>query len=192
VDDDAALVARLQSGDQSAFAELVRRYQPRLLRLAESTTGSHSVAQEATQDTWIAVLRGIDRFEARSSFKTWLFRILVNRSRTAWTRELRAGKPEDTTDERFDAAGAWTTPPEPWADRADDAIVANQLAARVHALLPSLPEGQRAIVALRDVEGLSAEDVTDLLGVSVGNQRVLLHRGRARLRALLATEVTAP
>ncbi len=190
VDDDGALVAQLQAGDEAAFAELVRRYQPRLLRLAESTVGSGAVAQEATQDTWIAVLRGIDRFEGRSSFKTWLFRILMNRARTAAYREQRAGRPADVADERFDAKGAWSEPPEPWSDRVEDQIVAGGLAQRVQELLPQLPEAQRAVVVLRDVEGLDAADVAVLLDLSEGNQRVLLHRGRARLRALLAGEVT--
>jgi len=191
VDDDGALVAGIRAGDERAFAELVRRYQPRMLRLAEATVGSHAVAQEVTQDTWIAVLRGVDRFEGRSSLKTWLFRILVNRARTAASREQRAGRPEDVGDERFDAAGAWTVPPEPWADRAEDQLMAAQLAERVQALLPELPAAQRQVLVLRDVEGLSPEDVSGLLGVSDGNQRVLLHRGRARLRQLLAAEVLA-
>lgn len=189
VDDDGALVAGIRAGDEHAFAELVRRYQPRMLRLAEATVGSHAVAQEVTQDTWIAVLRGVDRFEGRSSLKTWLFRILVNRARTAASREQRAGRPEDFGDERFDAAGAWTVPPEPWADRAEDQLMAAQLAQRVQMLLPELPAAQRQVLVLRDVEGLSPEDVSGLLGVSDGNQRVLLHRGRARLRQLLAAEV---
>jgi RNA polymerase sigma-70 factor (ECF subfamily) len=191
VDDDGALVERLRAGDQAAFTTLVQRYQPSLLRLAESTVGSAAVAQEVTQDTWLAVLRGVERFEGRSSFKTWLFRILMNRARTAWRREQRAGRPDDDVEEHFDANGAWVTPPEPWADRADDRIVATQLAARVTVLLPSLPAAQREVVLLRDVEGLSATDVAEMVGVSDGNQRVLLHRGRAKLRALLTEEMTA-
>ena len=190
VDDDAMLVERLRAGDERAFVELVRRYQPRLLRLAESTVGSSAVAQEVTQDAWLAVVRGVDRFEGRSSFKTWLFRILLNRARTARHREQRAGRPDDTVaDERFDANGVWSTPPEPWADRAEDRLVAAHLAARVRELLPQLPDAQRQVVVLRDVEGLSPADVTHLLGLSDGNQRVLLHRGRARLRQLLTQEV---
>src|SRR5207237_2316649 len=107
VGDDAMLVERLGAGDGRAFVELVRRYQPRLLRLAESTVGGSAVAQEVTQDAWLAVVRGVDRFEGRSSFKTWLFRILLNRARTARHREQRAGRPDDTVpDERFYANGA--------------------------------------------------------------------------------------
>jgi RNA polymerase sigma-70 factor (ECF subfamily) len=191
VDDDRALVDRLRAGEESAFADLVRRYQPQLLRLAEATVGSRAVAQEVTQDTWLAVVRGVDRFEGRSSFKTWLFHILLNRARSAASREQRAGRPDERVDERFDTSGAWADPPEPWADRADDRLVATELAERVKALLPQLPEAQRQVVLLRDVEGVEPAEICRLLQISDGNQRVLLHRGRARLRALLAEEVTA-
>ncbi len=141
-EDDAALVGRLQSGDETAFVELVRRYQPRLLRLAESTVGRGAVAQEVTQDTWLAVFRGVDRFEGRSSFKTWLFRILLNRARSAARREERAGRPDDAlSDERFDANGAWSDPPEPWSDRAEDRLVG--LPARGPRASTSFPRSRR-------------------------------------------------
>jgi RNA polymerase sigma-70 factor (ECF subfamily) len=189
VDEDGDLVDRLRAGDETAFADLVRRYQPRLLRLAEATVGSRAVAEEVCQDTWLAVVRGVERFEGRSSFKTWLFRILVNRARTSAGREQRAGRPDDEVVERFDASGAWASPPAPWAERVDERLVAERLAHRVHDLLPELPEQQRQVVLLRDVEGLGPADVASLLGVSDGNQRVLLHRGRAKLRALLSLEL---
>jgi RNA polymerase sigma-70 factor (ECF subfamily) len=191
VDEDDVLVGRLQSGDEAAFVELVHRYQPRLLRVAEATVGRGAIAQEVTQDTWLAVFRGVDRFEGRSSFKTWLFRILLNRARSAARREERAGRPDEALDdERFNANGAWMNPPEAWADRADDRLVATQLAERVHELLPLLPEGQRQVVVLTDIEGVAPGDVATMLGLSEGNRRVLLHRGRARLRSLLAEEMT--
>jgi RNA polymerase sigma-70 factor (ECF subfamily) len=189
VDDDHALVDRLRTGDESAFVELVNRYQSRLLRLAQATVGSRAVAEEVTQDTWLAVVKGIERFEGRSSFKTWLFRVLLNRSRSAASRELRAGRPEEDFEERFAADGHWVSPPVPWADRVDDHLVAMQLAARVQAFLPQLPEAQRQVVVLRDIEHVAADEVATLLGISDGNQRVLLYRGRARLRALLAAEM---
>ena len=189
VTDDEALVERLRAGDETAFVELVRRYQPAMQRVAESIVRSAAVAQEVTQDTWLGVIRGVDRFEGRSSFKTWLFRILANRAKSAVDREARAGRPDDTIEERFDASGAWVTPPEPWSDRADDRLVAEQLAPRVHEFLALLPDAQRQVVLLRDVEGLDAADVATLLGISDGNQRVLLHRGRTRLRGLLGDEV---
>jgi RNA polymerase sigma-70 factor (ECF subfamily) len=191
VDDDGVLVAGLQANDEAAFVTLVHRYQPALLRLAEATVGSRAVAQEVTQETWLAVMRGVDRFEGRSSFKTWLFRILLNRARTAAGREQRAGRPEPIDSERFDANGAWTVPPEPWAERADDRVMAAHLAVRVHALLDDLPEAQRQVVVLRDIEGLPPSEVGMLLEITDGNQRVLLHRARARLRELLAAEVMA-
>ena len=189
VEDDAALVERLRAGDESGFVTLVRRYQSRLQRVAVAAVGNAAVAEEVCQDTWLAVVRGVDRFEGRSSFKTWLFHILLNRAHSAAGKEVRAGRPEEHLEERFDASGAWATPPVPWAERADDRLVAEQLAPRVSTLLAELPDAQRRVVALRDVEGLSAGDVASLLGVTAGNQRVLLHRGRARLRALLGAEM---
>jgi RNA polymerase sigma-70 factor, ECF subfamily len=189
VGDEAALVDRLRSGDESAFVELVGRYQPRLLRVAEATVGSRVLAQEITQDTWLAVVRGVDRFEGRSSFTTWLFHILLNRARSAVRREERAGRPAEMEAERFDANGAWLDPPQPWAERVEDRLLAEQLAGRVQALLGELPETQRQVVVLRDIDGLTPSEVAELLGVTDGNQRVLLHRGRARLRELLAQEV---
>jgi RNA polymerase sigma-70 factor (ECF subfamily) len=187
--DDVELVARLQAGDESAFVELVSRYQARLLRLAESTVGSRAVAEEVTQDTWIAVVRGIERFEGRSSFKTWLFRVLLNRARTAVGREVRAGRPDEHVEDRFDATGHWISPPVPWSDRVEDQLVARGLAEKVHRLLPELPEAQRQVVVLRDIEQIEPDDVAAMLGITDGNQRVLLHRGRSKLRALLAAEM---
>ncbi|MGH9269186.1 MAG: RNA polymerase sigma factor [Acidimicrobiales bacterium] len=191
VDDDVGLLERLRAGDESAFADLVRSYQPRLLRLAEATVGSRAVAEEVCQDTWLAVVRGVERFEGRSSFKTWLFRILVNRARTSAGREQRAGRPEQDVVERFNATGAWAAPPVPWSERVDDRLVAERLAHRVHELLPELPDQQRKVVILRDIEGVSPADVASVLGISAGNQRVLLHRGRARLRELLTVEMSS-
>lgn len=190
VDDEIELVDRLRAGDESAFVELIGRYQPRLLRLAEATVGSRAVAEEVTQDVWLAVFRGVDRFEGRSSLATWLFHILLNRARTAAGREHRAGRPaEHVVQDRFDKSGAWASPPEPWADRVDDRLVADHLASRVQQFLPLLPDLQRQVVVLHDVEGLAPGDVASLVGVTDANQRVLLHRGRARLRQLLATDL---
>ncbi len=190
VDADVELVERLRAGDEAAFVALIAQYQPRLLRLAETTVGSRAVAEEVTQDTWLAVVRGVERFEGRSSLKTWLFHILLNRARSAAHREQRAGRPDDgVVEDRFDRSGAWATPPEPWADRVDDRLLAEHLAARVQLLLPLLPDNQRQVVVLHDLEGLAPGDVADLVGVSDANQRVLLHRGRARLRQLLAAEM---
>lgn len=190
VADEADLVDRLRAGDEEAFTALVRMYQTRLLRLAESIVNSRAVAEEVVQDTWIAVIRGVDRFEGRSSFKTWLFHLLMNRARTTAGREHRtAWLPEGDVDERFDGSGAWATPPTPWADQVDDRLVADRLARRVQDILPSLPASQRQVVMLRDIEGLDPADVAQLLGLTDGNQRVLLHRGRAKIRQYLAAEM---
>jgi RNA polymerase sigma-70 factor (ECF subfamily) len=191
VDDEAGLVNRLRAGEEAAFVELVGRYQPRLLRLAEAAVGRRAVAEEVTQDTWLAVLRGVQRFEGRSSLKTWMFHILLNRARSAARSESRAGSPDEAAGERFDASGAWAQPPQPWSERVEDRLVAEQLASRVQELLPQLPDAQRLVLVLRDVEEMPAADVALLLGVTDGHQRVLLHRARARLRQLLALEMTA-
>ncbi len=193
-DPDAALVDRLRAGDEAAFRALVQRHHVRLLRLAESLAPSRAVAEEVVQDTWLAVVRGIDRFEGRSSVKTWLVRILVNRARTAGARESRSvpldPRPGPAVPiDRFASTGAWATPPTPWAEEAEDRVVAERLAARVRASLPELPAGQRQVLLLRDVEGLPADEVRELLGLSDGNQRVLLHRARARLRDILDREM---
>jgi RNA polymerase sigma-70 factor (ECF subfamily) len=192
VADDPELVERLQAGDEAAFVELVRTYQSRLQRLAESVVSSRSVAEEVVQDTWLAVVRGVERFEGRSTFKTWLFHILLNRARSAAGKEHRAPPlADEDLGERFDANGAWATPPVPWAEEAEDRQVAQHLVDRVRALLPGLPEPQRQVLLLRDVEGLPAPDVCNLLGVSDGNQRVLLHRARVHLRRQLDLEMHA-
>ena len=190
VDDDGALVDRVRAGDEAAFAELVRRYQPRLLRLAQATVGSRAVAEEVCQDTWLAVVRGVDRFEGRSSFKTWLFHVLLNRARTRRAPRAASGPHRTTTSSNASTPTAHgRQPPVPWSDRVDERLVAERLAHRVHDLLPGLPEQQRQVVVLRDVEGLPATEVASLLGITDGNQRVLLHRGRARLRESLAVEM---
>jgi RNA polymerase sigma-70 factor (ECF subfamily) len=189
VDHEGVLVDRLRAGDEAAFVELVRRYQSRLLRLAQATVGSRAVAEEVTQDTWLAVVRGIERFEGRSTFEAWLFRVLINRARSTVSREQKAGRPEENVEERFDSSGHWETDPAAWSDEVDDHLVASELAARVQSLLPQLPDTQRQVVILRDIEHVDPATVASMLGISDGNQRVLLHRGRTRLRALLSDQI---
>jgi RNA polymerase sigma-70 factor (ECF subfamily) len=189
VDPDATLLDALRAGDEAAFASLVARYHTRLLRFAESMVPSRAVAEEVVQDTWLGVVRGIDRFEGRSSVKTWLFHILANRARSTGAREARSVPLGEPLEGRFDGSGAWNRPPEPWSDAVDARIVADKLAARVKECLPALPAAQRQVLVLRDVEGLEATEVCDLLGLSAGNQRVLLHRARAQVRGLLEAEL---
>jgi RNA polymerase sigma-70 factor (ECF subfamily) len=188
---EAELIDRLRAGDEDAFAEVVRAHHAALCRFARTFVGSPAVAEEVVQDTWLAVVRGVDRFEGRSSLRTWLFHILANRARTTATREQRTDTIDPDAD-RFHKAGEWSTPPVPWADQVDDRLAAAQLASLARELLETLPATQRQVVVLRDVEGLSAADVADLLDISDGNQRVLLHRGRARLRAGLEGRLGKP
>jgi RNA polymerase sigma-70 factor (ECF subfamily) len=189
VDDDARLLERLRSGDEAAFVTLVAGHQDAMLRLASTFVSSRAVAEEVVQDTWLGVVRGIDRFEGRSSLRTWLLAILVNRARTAGTREARsvavgdAGPAVDRA--RFDASGGWSSPPEHWVEDAEQRLGAAELATHIHAALEQMPARQRAVVTLRDVDGLESDEVCKLLSLSPGNQRVLLHRGRSQLRQAL-------
>lgn len=189
VDPDTTLLEALRSGDEAAFATLVSRYHTRLLRFAETMVPSRAVAEEVVQDTWLGVVRGIDRFEGRSSVKTWLFHILANRARSAGAREARSVPLGDPLEGRFADDGEWSRPPEPWSDAVDARLVAGELAAKVKRCLPDLPPGQRQVLVLRDVEGLEAAEVCTLLGISAGNQRVLLHRARSQVRGLLDAEL---
>lgn len=191
---DNDLVRRLRSGDESAFAEVVDAYHSSMVRLAQTFVSSRAVAEEVTQDTWLAVLKGIGRFEGRSSLKTWIFRILSNRARSTGVREQRT-TPVDVSDEaavdrrRFDAGGAWSDPPAHWSDEVVDRFSSGPLVAQVRAAISDLPESQRAVVTLRDLDGLSSKEVCDVLQISEVNQRVLLHRGRSRIRARLEDEL---
>ena len=186
------LIQRLRAGDEQAFVVLVRRYHDSMIGLASSFVPSRAVAEEVVQDTWMGVLRGIGSFEGRSSLRTWLFRILVNRARTAGARERRSvaiGDAEPAVDpSRFDAAGAWLSPPEAWIEEVDDRLRSGKLAGRIRSAIEELPARQREVVTLRDVEGLSSDEVCHVLEITDGNQRVLLHRGRSRVRQVLETE----
>ena len=189
---DSELVERLRAGDEHAFAELVSTYQQPLVRLALTFVPSRAVAEEVVQETFIGVMRGIGRFEGRSSLKTWIYRILVNRARTTGAREPRhvsLGEDRDGLAGRFSADGAWTDPPSAWPDDVDDRLSAPQVARRVIVAIDDLPGLQRQVVTLRDVEGLSSAEVCELLEISEGHQRVLLHRARTKLRAMFEDEL---
>ena len=188
MESDADLIVRLRAGDERAFVSLVGRYQDQMLRLAGSFVPSRAIAEEVVQDTWLALLRGLGGFEGRSSLKTWLFQILVNRARTTGTREHRSvpvADPEPAVDPaRFGAAGGWADPPQPWLEMSSDP----RLVERIRDWIDLLPPRQRQVVLLRDVEGLSTDQVCSVLAVSDANLRVLLHRGRSRLRQLIEDE----
>jgi RNA polymerase sigma-70 factor (ECF subfamily) len=195
--DDAAVVAALRRGDENVFAELVTVYTGPLLRLAQDFVRTRAVAEEVVQETWLAVLNGIDRFEGRSSFKTWLYRILVNKAKTRGAREARtiplsalgsddAVVPEDRfrgPDDQW--PGHWASPPVPLETIPEERLLSREARGRIAAALEGLPDSQRIVVTLRDVAGWEAEEVCAALELSEGNQRVLLHRGRAKLRAAL-------
>lgn len=188
---DAVLVSRLLAGDEESFAGLVTRYHPSLVRLARTYVPSHAVAEEVAQDTWLALLRGLADFEGRSSLQTWLFHILINRARSTGVREHRsgAGQQELTDTSEFLADGSWRVPPEHWADAVDDRLSAAALSGRIRDLIDQLPGMQCRVVTLRDVQGLSSAEVCDLLDLTEGNQRVLLHRARANVRRALQSEM---
>jgi RNA polymerase sigma-70 factor (ECF subfamily) len=189
---DIEQLSRLRSGDEEAFVMLVARYQRSMLRLARSMVSSDAVAEEVVQDTWLGVVRGIDRFEGRSSFKTWLFSILVNRARSAGSAEhpntpieaLHAVDPS-----RFDAQGQWADPLERWSEDSEDRLDAGALTPILNSALDDLPPRQRQVVVLRDVEGLTNAETCSALSISSGNQRILLHRGRSRLRGMLEAKM---
>ena len=190
---DSELLERMVEGDEQAFLELVARHQSSMLRLARSLLPSAAVAEEVVQETWIGVLRGADRFAGRSSFRTWLLRILVNRAYTTGALERRSvaiGDAVPAVDRsRFDAAGGWMSPPQHWVEDSDDRLLAESLSGPLQSALEQLPPRQREVVMLRDVDGLTSEEVCGVLELSEANQRVLLHRGRSRLRAVLEAEL---
>lgn len=188
---DAELVAAVLEGSELALSILVGRYHRALLRLARNFVRDDTTAEDVVQDTWIGVLRGVERFEGRAPFRAWLFRVLTNRARSRAVREARY-VPFETTDDldslagHFDRRGAWRLPPREWRITPERLALSAEVRETVVAAMETLPAGQRAVVELRDVQGLDAEDVRTILGLSESNQRVLLHRGRIRLRAALA------
>jgi RNA polymerase sigma-70 factor, ECF subfamily len=203
-EDEGALIDALRRRDEAAFAELVKRYAGSMLRLARMYARSGAVAEDVVQEAWLGVLQGIERFEARSSFKTWLFRILVNRARTRADREARMipfssmgmGNPRESEEsavpsERFRPAGDpvapfhWAVPPRSWGESPEDLLLSRETMDVVARAVAELPPGQREVVTLRDIEGWTAEEVCNVLEISDTNQRVLLHRGRSRVRAAL-------
>ena len=203
---EAALVASLRAGDEAAFMRLVERYQTAMVRLAQVYTGNRDVAEEVAQEAWLAALKHLDQFEGRSSFKTWLFHILVNGARSRGQREARSvpfsalasadGAESDGGDEpavapeRFysegaEYAGGWRSFPQSWEHVPEAHLASRETRERILAAIERLPETQRGVIRLRDVEGYPASEVCDILGVSEANQRVLLHRARSRVRQAL-------
>jgi len=189
--EDASLVEGLRAGDEAAFRALMREYGGAMLRVAQMYVSSRAVAEEVVQDAWIGVLRGIGRFEGRSSLKTWLFRIVANTAKTRGVREARSipftslgDDSEGTVDpdrflgsgERF--PGHWAVPPE-------GRVLAAEAMGVIERAIDALPPAQRAVITLRDIQGLSSEEVRNALDLTETNQRVLLHRARSKVRGAL-------
>jgi len=197
---DADLVADLRAGDESAFVQLVDRHYQSLWRLARMYT-TDAVADEVVQETWIAVLHGLEQFEGRASLRTWIVGIVINIARNRRDREQRqipfsafvepSGSPERSVDpDRFQKAGdrfpgGWLSFPERWDEQPEERYLSSEGVEIAQRAIEALPGAQREVVALRDVEGWSSDEVSQALGLSPGNQRVLLHRGRSRVRATL-------
>ncbi len=192
--DDVALLEALRVGDERAFRELVTRYQTSMTRVARYYVRSDATAEDVVQETWVAVLRGLERFEGRSTFKTWLFHVLVNRARTIAAREAR-DVPADASDDasalgrRFNEGGMWTDPPTPFTELIDNGIANERMIRLVHDAIARLGEPHQAVVTLRDVEGLTNGEIAQLLELSEANVRVILHRGRTKVRAHVETSL---
>jgi RNA polymerase sigma-70 factor (ECF subfamily) len=199
---DLALVAALRGGDETAFMMLVERYQPAMLRIARMYVSTHAVAEDVVQDAWVGVLKGLDGFEGRSSLRTWIFRILVNTAKTRGQREARSlpfssvwaadpeGEPSVDPD-RFlplshpSSPGAWAEPPVGWESTPEERLLSKEALAVVSRAIEALPPKQREVIRLRDVLGWPSSDVRNALDISETNQRVLLHRARAKVRRAL-------
>jgi RNA polymerase sigma-70 factor (ECF subfamily) len=188
---DRALVAALQAGDEDAFRQVVDRHGGSMRRVALSFVRVPAVADEVVQEAWVGVLRGIDRFEGRSSFPTWLHRIVANTAKTRAEREGRSipfssvgdGGPSVDPD-RFEH-GEWSDPPASWASLPESKLVSAETRALIAHAIDELPHAQRVVISLRDVEGWPSEEVCNALEISESNQRVLLHRARSKVRAEL-------
>lgn len=195
------MVARLRTGDEAAFLSLVERHGPAMLRIA-SMHLPRAVAEEVVQDTWVGVLQGIGRFEQRSALKTWIFTILMNRVRTQAQRDGRSlqfsaldgaegGAESALPADRFFPADHpqwphhWAAPPKDWGDSPEDRLLSAEVRTEIQRAIDALPPGQREVITLCDVEGWSAEEACELLRIRPGNQRVLLHRARSKVRLAL-------
>ena len=188
---EAELVARLLRGDEAAFEDLVDQHHDTMLRIARLFVKTPDVAEEVVQETWMAILKALPKFEGRSSLRTWMFRILFNRARTRARREGRTlpfsavgdGEERPPGEIPFDAQGLWTQPPRPWEalDRLEDA----EVRAGIERAIEDLPPRQRTVITLRDLKGWTSAEVCNALGISETNQRVLLHRARAKVRDAL-------
>jgi RNA polymerase sigma-70 factor (ECF subfamily) len=195
--DDLTLVRQILDGDEAAFTALVDREHAMLVRLAKSVVRDHSLVDEIVQDAWLAVVSALPSFEGRSSLRTWIGRITVNRARTVGTKAARcvpvsalgaeSEESEDAVERtRFSARGFWDKGPTSWGSASPESLLLRrEILETIEKALEDLPPGQRAVLTLRDLEGFSSEEVCNVLELTESNQRVLLHRARARVRAAL-------
>ena len=194
MEQDEELVSRLRAGDQEAFEAVFARFDGPLRGAARSFVRTPTAVEEVVQETWVALVKGIDGFEGRSSLQTWLFRILVNRARTRAVRDSRLvsfssleGDAEPAVDpEAFGGDGRWRSAPARLEFDPETRLLGAELRSQLVAAIEDLPDQQRVVVTLRDVIGLTSAEVCEMLEISESNQRVLLHRGRAKARAKLA------
>ena len=198
--EERRLVDALRAGDERAFTKLVQEYGPAMLRVARMFVSSRAVAEEVVQEAWLGVLKGLGRFEGRSSLKTWIFRILTNTAKTRAVREGRSipfsalasddGESGGVEPDRFLGddtrfPGHWALPPQRWDAAPEGRLLADETLELIEREIAKLPPNQAIVVTMRDVEGFDAEDVRNVLDISETNQRVLLHRARSKLRRAL-------
>jgi len=200
-----ALLAALRAGDEQAFVTLVDEYGPAMRRVALSFVRSPAVADEVVQDAWLGVLRGVERFEQRSTLKTWLFRIVANIAKTRAVREARTvpfaaleleGDDPAVPSDRFQGPdgrypGGWVSFPTAWPELPENELLAAETRELIGSAIDALPTAQRLVITLRDVEGWDSQDVCNVLELTETNQRVLLHRARSKVRAALDDYLTS-
>lgn len=195
--DERELLERVRRGDRVAFTALVSRHGGAVLRFATSFVKERSLAEDVVQEAWLSAFENLEGFEGRAAFRTWLFHIVANKARTRLKREGRSvpfssledpgddGDPAVSPD-RFDERGSWREPPGAWSDENPERLAQGvETRAIIERAIADLPEAQRAVITLRDIEGLETEEICDVLGVTVSNQRVLLHRARSKVRQSL-------
>jgi RNA polymerase sigma-70 factor (ECF subfamily) len=196
-EDEDSLVAGLRAGDEAAFGWLVDRHDGPLRRLARTFVATQAAADEVVQETWLAVIEGIARFERRSSLRTWITRILMNKARTRGVRDRRAIPFSSTFPaDRFlppdhpDWPGHWATPPVRWDDLPPERLESRETLARVREAIDTLPPLHRQVITLRDIDGWTPDEICTVLDLTPANQRVVLHRARAKVRSALEAYLT--
>jgi RNA polymerase sigma-70 factor, ECF subfamily len=201
--EEADLLARLRAGDERAFEALVERHHTMMIAVARTYVKTHAVAEEVVQDAWLGVLKGINRFEGRSSLKTWIVRILINNARTRAVRDARSVPFSSLESAHGDAAvsrdrfrgpgdsfaGHWTRYPQDWRSLPEEVLLGRETIGAAMRAINELPAAQQAVIRMRDVDGWTGEEVCAALNISPGNQRVLLHRARSQVRAALERHI---